>query len=98
MSLVVSDAARGSGSGFNTADAGLRPWQQVSSMASLHARLAAIPSYLLLVSASRQIPHSDCRPAKFAHDLAQPPICARRPMTLWQSQTTCAMMVDGKKP
>jgi hypothetical protein len=53
-------------------------------MAGLHvARLAAISSYLFLVSASRQIPHPNCRPAEFSHHLRQALVGSRSAFVLW---------------
>ena len=66
---------------------GLNPTQgrhskRGESMASLHARLAAISSDLLPVSAPRKIPHPYCCPAEFGHDFRQTPEGARSAIAL----------------
>jgi hypothetical protein len=45
--------------------------------------LAAISSYCLPVSAPREIPCPNCRPAQFGHDLCQSSEGAGGPLALW---------------
>ena len=47
-------------------------------------RIAAISSYLIRsVAASRQIPDAHGGPAQFGHYPCNAPVCARRPIALW---------------
>ena len=46
------------------------------------APMAAISSYLFSVALPRQIPHPNCRPAKFGHNLCKTTKSARSPVAL----------------
>jgi hypothetical protein len=54
-----------------------------ASKAMRISRFSAVSADLFLISASRQITHPYCRPAKIGHNLCQASKGARRPLTLW---------------
>src|SRR5262249_51820743 len=68
-------------------------------MASLHARLAAIPSYLFLVSASRQIPDTHGGPPELDRYSRQTLKHSGIPFALWHfKQVQQRLTADALEP